>query len=432
MKKILFALNVILLAISCQKFDDSALWEKLNDHETRFSDFNIPSGIVMLSQEFEDVLKHDTLIFDIRVNPSDFPLKKEHIGLMCATNTYSVCEPGKDIMDCAFDPAAKSDFRVLDIAPLADYEGGYRIAVAVNGNGNYFEDAEIFVTAGAKDSKDTFRSVCSATPCKVSVIPAIEDGLLVESPEQSFFETIVDSTSVKTEKKDFILGVWSNHYKDKEGRIRVYDRTKLNVLSICDSLAKSAIIKNDYFQEYGLVQIEIDSTNAFWQGELEKFRNDESTFTELKGMTLGVSRGFEHKDIPFNLKVHYPCMIQILDSMTTAEAKDKRKAVYDIDAELSRCGLSSAGYAKPLNCNHQETGATKGIIAEFHEESRQIEIHFGISRALPKSYYKYLDKYSIGGQDNEGKAILNVFIPNTIRTALLNVHVNLEITFTDL
>lgn len=425
MKKILLALNVILLTISCQKFDDSALWEKLNDYETRFSDFNIPSGIVMLSQEFEDVLKHDTLFLDIRVNPSDFPLKKEHIGLMCFTNTYSVCEPGKKVADCAFDPAAKSNFKLLDIAPLAESEGIYRIAVAVNGNGNYFEDAEIFVTAGAKDSQGTFRNVCSSTSCQVSVIPVIEDGLLVQSPEQSFFQVKAGELN----QKDFILGVWSNRYKDQEGRIRAYDRTKLDELSICDSLAKSASVNNWYFQECGLVPIEIDSTNAFWQEELAKFRKGEATFTELKGMTLGVSRGSEHKNIPFNLKVHYPCIIQIHDSMTTDVVRTRKK--YDIDAELSRCGLPSTGYVGTLQQYVMQGEASRGIAAEFNEQDRQLEIYPGFG-PLPHSVYTTHRIYGTGGQAKEGYSILPDKIPDTLSTVLLNVYINLEITFTNL
>lgn len=432
MKKTFFVLcSIVLLAASCQKFDDSDLWGKVNDHESQLSDFNIPTGIVMLSQSFEDVLKDDTLYIDIRVNPSDFPLKKEHIGLMCSTHTYSVCEPGKDLEDCPFDPSAKSNFEILDIASLEGYEGGYRIVVAVNGKGNYFEDANIFVTAGAKDRQDNFRSVCSATPCQVSVIPAIEDGLLVQSPEQSFFE-ITDLRTGVTEQKNFLLGVWSNRYKDAEGRIKVYDRTKLGMLTICDSLAQSASVVNDYFQEYGIVPIEIDSTNTFWQKELSRYRSGEVSFTEIKSMSLGVSRDSEHKDIPFDLKVYYRSIINISDSMTVAESEAMKKKYYDVDSELTGCGIPSTGYVGPLLNYRSEISPSDGILAEFNEQSRQIKVYFGISKPLPLSFFKYVDKYSIGAQDKDGNAIDKVFLPETFSSVLLNVNINLNITFTDL
>lgn len=38
MKKYLSLLFMVMMAIvSCQKFDDSKIWDKLNDHETRIA-----------------------------------------------------------------------------------------------------------------------------------------------------------------------------------------------------------------------------------------------------------------------------------------------------------------------------------------------------------------------------------------------------------
>lgn len=178
--------------------------------------------------------------------------------------------------------------------------------------------------------------------------------------------------------------------------------------------------------------IEIDSTNTFWQKELSRYRSGEVSFTEIKGMSLGVSRDSEHKDIPFDLKVYYRSIINISDSMTVAESEAMKKKYYDVDSELTGCGIPSTGYVWPLLNSGKGSSVDSGIRTEFNEQSRQIEVDFRMGGYLPLSFCKYVKTYCIGAQDKDGNAIDKVFLPETFSSVLLNVYINLNITFTDL
>ena len=197
MKKSLSILLSTALAIaateSCSKMDE--MQNQIDRQGERIS--AVPSGIVMLTQNIEERHKGEEAVIDIIVNPSDYQLKLEQLDLLCSHDIYT-CYTDKDGRNSTpkFDESVSSDFRVAQLQKAEGVKGGYQVTIEIDGSGNYYDSSDVYLLVKGSNSNGEEIRVCSATPCNITVIPTIKEGLFVDDPVQSMFVTQTVSRAI--------------------------------------------------------------------------------------------------------------------------------------------------------------------------------------------------------------------------------------------
>lgn len=307
--------------------------------------FTIPYGIIMLSTEFDEVLKGDTLAVDFIVNPSNFKVKLEDISLMVANDIYTKFDYVEDaetgeVTETPFDETAHCDFEVLEVHQSEQYPGAYRVAIAVGGEGNFFDDAEIHLLYGNKDSNGEERYICSNTPFDVYVIPSIGEGLTIASEGQSFY-TVEFETRSQGAVKPYHVGLWSNLYKNAGDMRRVYDRTKIKSLALSDS---PFTLDDSNYQEYGLLALKTEADNEYWKPFLDE-KADYAEFTS----SLSARRGSEEHTFEFGGKVYFNVIADqaeiLTESAIRAKLAERTYYEYDLKDVMARVGFAGADFS---------------------------------------------------------------------------------------
>jgi len=345
----LAVIAVIVCCLSCEKVD--TLENRINNYEGILAKLNtndcdgkiLPTGIVMLSSTMEECHKKDTLDMYVRVNPSDYVLKTENLDFWVSHDLYTCYTEGEKPEDgypAKFDESAKCEFKVLGAVQeqIADGEGVWKIRFAIGGKGNFYDIANVYVIAKAKDSQGEEKSVCSATPCKVVVTPTLNEGIHVNTTAQNLYARNKTGMMEEGVAKPYYVGLWSNSYVNNKGKTVIYDRTNVKVESVPDTLYST--LDNSYFEKYGFAAVTPNLDSQYWKDQLDKASQQTSVTVPGAVFTLKKTAGrTEAAEFPFLYKVFY--LSQVIKDVTYSIAGDDlehKSFTYDYTEERAKTG----------------------------------------------------------------------------------------------
>lgn len=402
------------------------------------SAINIPTGIIMLNSKYEDVLKGDTLFVDFIVNPSDFPLKKEHLSLMISHDIYTKMdytfdEDGNEGEETPFDATAHCDFEIVDIAQNSEYPGAYRAALAVSGEGNFFDDATMYLLAGDKNGKGDEHYTCANTPFDVHVIPWLSEGLTIQSPQQSFYTlSVVDNKEGGV--KPFVVGIWTNQYHNEGGMYRFYDRSKVSEPAMDSNELKLATksFADSLFHKAGVVTVTPDVDSEFWKTALDDYAAGKTVCAALDSAVLAFRRGAETASIPFDYKAYFPCFYN--EDVTTTGAEitaQSKKMVFEMKDKLENAGFNDE-YSYMINEKVDYANASTGghFVGSLDKTTMELKLSFyNIRPTIPEDPCRYLGYYKRSlkfGQDDHG--VVSDLPSETLALLNFGMTINVEIT----
>lgn len=307
--------------------------------------FDLPTSMILTTDVISDVIKKDTVRLDIIVNPSDFPLTKDNLTLLVQNKIFTKFdrkfdEEHPDGIETPFDETAHCDFTITEVYQNEQYEGAYSIAVAVGGEGNFFNDANAYVLAAAKDHSGKVHYTCSNTPVTIHVIPWIEEGLVLDCPNQSFY-AMDEGLHATDSLKAHYATLWSNSYKSAADEYRVYDRAKINSVSIAEEsqLATCEAIDCSKFQDEGLLMLNPDTKSEFWTNAIAAYQTDGTAAVSVEDAGLFVVRGSEAKTLPFNFKTFFSIETKYDLVLKSSELKaNGNKFTKDLTADFAAAG----------------------------------------------------------------------------------------------
>jgi len=303
MKKLVLVWAIVGMVVlgGCQKLD--ALKGLIGKVEERTSEIeknkNLPTGIVMDTKSIADVRKGDVVELTVIVNPSDFVLTKEKFSLLAYHHLFTKNEIYKDPetekwVDGPFDESAHCDLEVVDVAQNEEYEGAYTLAVKVGGEGNFFDDASVYVLYGDKNSKDKTHYVCSNSDATIKVIPTVEEAFEASILNQSYYTIDQASRSYGGVKPQY-FAIWMNEYRDKDAGRRVYDRSAVSVEMIGTEINECCTFVGASFAETGIVGITLNESHPYWTAAVKAFEQGTAYFTFPKGSSIVLSRSGAYK-----------------------------------------------------------------------------------------------------------------------------------------
>jgi len=373
-----FLLMSVLVSslLSCTKQLDD-LQEQIDAHHS------LPCGIVMLSTKFEEKHKGDTCEIFVRVNPSNFDLAKDSVELWTSHELYT-CYTDKTTSteyEPVFDEKAKSEFTVVGVIPdyLGGGEGVWKILYAISGEGNYYDDANVFVVAGTKDSNGKSVSVCSATPCQVLVTPSLKEGIHIDASVQNLYARNKKGQMDKGVAKPFFVGLWSNLYINAKGKERIYDRTDVTPETVPDTLYST--LATDLYQGYGFVSVTPDFTSKYWKDQLALDGKQQSI--DVPGAVISLTKkGIrqEKADLAFKYKTFYggetskTATYSIKDddiynlTVPFDYTKERTATGYDEITPMWHCGSSNSKIMLKCGTNITDTKEKLEIKMDFPTE----------------------------------------------------------------
>ena len=377
--------------------------------------FDLPTSLIVLTEEISDVIKKDTFMVDLIVNPSGFPLTKEQVTLMVADDLYTKFETtypegSSEGIETPFDQTAHCDYEIVDLSRNEQYEGAYRVSIVVDGEGNFFNEASAYVMVAATDHNGKVHYTCSNTPFKLHVIPSIEEGLMLDCPQQSFYAFDNRLTATDSLKTHYAL-LWSNRYKNAGGAYKVYDRTKINGIEIAaeSSLAASTSLDTSSFQTQGILKFDPDAYSDFWAGAITAYGENGQVSVTVDDAAITVHRGFETKTLPFNYKTFFGILAKHDISLTVADIEAvNRKYTVDLTADFAAAGNDDS-FTSLYKLSYSENyGATGGRCVLASEGSNAVMEFYSLSPTTKPfvavcSFLKILD--SIQNPDGSFSAL---------------------------
>lgn len=317
--------------------------------------FTIPYGIIMLSERFDDVVKGDTLAVDFVVNPSNFKLNPDDLSLLVSNDIYTkydivtVEKDGEMVEEeTPFDETAHCDFNIIHVEQAGDYPGSYRAFIAVGGEGNFFDDARIYLLYGNKDSKDEQRYICANTEFDINVIPSLGEAFTLASGHQSF-QTFNKETRSPGSVKDYVIALWANTYKNIGGAIRVYDKTKVQSVSSTNADFK---FDSKYFTDYGFLTLTPDTGSEFWApyinpGEDDEEKEEAPDYVEFEE-SINLTRASENASYPFTGRTYFNVIVNEEESITESALREKiagkENFSFDLMPAYTKCGAYDADF----------------------------------------------------------------------------------------
>lgn len=317
--------------------------------------FTIPYGIIMLTERYDDVIKGDTLSVDFVVNPSNFKLNPDDLSLLVSHDLYTkydittVEKDGEMVEEeTPFDETAHCDFNIISAEQVGDYPGSYRALVTVGGEGNFFDDARLYLLYGNKDSNDEQRYICANTEFDINVIPSLGEAFTLASGHQSF-RTLDMETRSAGAIKDYILCLWANSYKNLGGSIRFYDKTKVQSVSNTNADFK---FESKYFTDYSILTITPDTESEFWAPYINPSEDDEESKEETDYVefeeSINLVRADETASYPFTGRSYLNVVIKEEESITESALREmianKERITFDLMPSFTRCGAHDADF----------------------------------------------------------------------------------------
>lgn len=311
--------------------------------------FTIPYGIIMLSEKFDDVLKGDTLYVDFIVNPSNFKLNPDELSLLVKNDIYTkfdIYEKEVDgemkSVETPFDTTAHCDFSILDAVQSEEYPGAYRAVIAVGGEGNFFDDADLYLLYGNKDSKGEERYICANDDFRINVIPSLGEAFTLATGHQSF-RTFDYENKTEGPVKKYIAGLWANRYKNIGDATRTYDRTKVQSLSSSNSDFK---FDSQYFMDYSLLTFDPDLDSEFWKAYTDPEEGAEvPDYAEFED-SINLVRGRESASYAFTGRMYFSVVMRdaedIVESTLREYIASKTRLTFDLMPAYKKSGAYDA------------------------------------------------------------------------------------------
>lgn len=434
MKKTLFLIALVAVVAGCSKFDElqkdydelqkklAQQQEEINGQQQEISDHeNLPNNIILTTRQLEDVIKGDTVSFGIVVNPSNFDISKGEFSLL-GTNTLftkydvSIDPQTREQVETPFDENAHCDLKIVSLFQNPEYEGSYTMKIAVSGEGNFFSDGQYYVLFNAQDSTGKVRSICSNTPVDVSVIPWLEEAFRIEAPNQSFYMINLEQRK-EGDVKPYGIGIWMNWYKSREGGYRVYERKKVQEVSLGNlSLLGCGTFDSEKFQSEGFVAYTPKTSEGFWADALA----EDPVSVAIDTARITLRRGPEEKELGFTYRTFIHSLYEKTIKTTLAQIKDNgKKVTCDISQDLSNAGIDDSllelSNISSLRTGVMEEGGQGDIsrdgttLTMAFWSTRFIEENNGVRGAYFESY-----RWKSGQQEN------GQFLPTTEQFTLID------------
>ena len=392
----------------------------------------LPNGIIMLSDEFEDVLKTDRLTLSIIVNPSDYKVTKEDLSVLAFNEMYTKYED----LDDPFDETAHCDFTVVSCTQAGEYEGGYEVVVEVGGEGNFYNDAQIYLLFNATDHNGKTHSICSNTDVEVHVIPSIEEGLTPDFPVQSLYGLDLANCE-KADVKPIIGGLWMSWYRNKDGDKRIYyDKSKVKSIKCSgEDMAANFTVVDTLFQKYGAVAIDIVKDSEFWTNAIGVMERGEALYTDTPEAGLLVQRGTEIKVLPISTRVYYNTIFKHEVTTTWEEIKAAgKKTSVDLSEDIANSGMDEA--KKHSNCfSISDFNKEWSVHGELDYVSGTMELNFMIYTIREGVTPHYISGFHtrLKGETAEGgESSLSSSVDGITRQVPYVFAESVELNFTDL
>lgn len=392
--------------------------------------FTIPYGIIMLNDKFDDVVKGDTLAVDFIVNPSNFKVKLEELSLLVSHDIYTKYdsvtkeEDGEETTtETPFDETAHCDFNIIDVVQSESYPGTYRAVLTVGGEGNFFDDADMYLLYGNKDSKGEERYICSNSDFRVNVIPSLGEAFTLASTNQSFREIDSDNKT-EGEVKKYIAGLWANSYKNIGGAIRFYDRTKVQSLSNSNPAFK---FDNSYFQDYGLLTLAPELDTEFWKSFTDPEEGTElPDYAEFEE-SINLVRGHENASYTFTGRSYFSVMVHeeesIAESVLREHIAAKSRLTFDIMPAFKQCGAYDADFTpyRSLKSYFSNGVYSRSNLALFglDKETMKIDGRFTSYPGCNPAGLMYYFYFGLNATQDKGGSMVPVW-PDDLNLCLIN------------
>jgi len=340
----------LVVMSGCSKFEVlrgrvSELKEKTSYIE---KNMNLPSGIIMDTKTIEDVKKGEVVNLNIIINPSDFVPTIENFSLLTYHHLYAKCDLVKDPetnhwVDGPYDESAYCTLEVVGVVQNEEYEGAYTLAVKVGGEGNFFDDASVYVLYGDKNSKDKTRYVCSNTDATIKVIPTVEEAFSALAPNQSYY-AIDQATRAYNGVKTQYFAFWLNRYRDKEAGQRVYDRSLLSVDMVGEDFKACCLYSIDTFPSTGIVEIKLMEDAPHWQAAVKSFEQGTAYVTFPKGSGIVISRSSDDKKTLSldNARVYGKSIFDVVQKIDLKQLEESREVPFDLSEHAAFAGIDKA------------------------------------------------------------------------------------------
>ena len=398
--------------------------------------FDLPTSLILPTEEISDVIKKDTVTVDLIVNPSDFPLTKEQVTLMVANDLYTrfettYPEDSSEGIETPFDETAHCDYEIVDLSRNELYEGAYRLSIVVDGEGNFYNEASAYVVVAATDHDGKVHYTCSNTPFKLHVIPSIEEGLVLDCPQQSFYALDNRGTATDSLKTHYAI-LWSNRYKNAGGAYKVYDRAKIDGIEIAaeSSLAASTAFDYSSFQTQGLLKFNPNENSAFWTDALAAYKENGKVSATVEDAAITIHRGFEAKTLPVNYKTFFGIQAKHDISLTVADiqAADRKYSV-DLTEDFAAAGNDATFTSLYKMSDSDNLGATGGRCVVSEKDCSLIMDFYSVKPTTEPfvvicTFFKMLD--SIQNPDGSFSAL-----PPTERYSFVNHRIDMSVSISE-
>lgn len=374
---------------------------------------NLPNNIIMVSEEMDDVIKKDTIILNIIANPSDFVVTKEKLSILAVHDIYTkydihIDPETEETTEDPFDPTAHCDLSIVECVKADGYEGAYNVAVAIGGEGNFYDDVKLYLLYGDKDHADNERYICSNTPAKIHVIPWIEEGLTCEFPQQSIYPIDIDTRKTGSEMKPVLGGLWLSRYKNAAGMIRIYDRSQITGLKCAtDAMAGCCNLVDTLFQKCGIVFLNPASESTFWKDALKDYQDGKIKYTSFPESGIIISRGKEAKVLPVSCRLYFQNYFEHIINTTGDEIKAAgRKMSLNLTDDFENAGWNSGlSYSRHFGVSHSQGTVGSRIGGNIDLDTKMVEIGFWNTTPTapdkPAEIYE-LNTLVIAGEDKDG------------------------------
>lgn len=402
----------------------------------RYADehFNVPTSIIVISDEFNDVIKKDTIAVKIIVNPSDFPLTAENVTLLAQNNIYTKFDTTYDDEhpdgeETPFDENAHCDYKVVNVLQDEQYEGAYTVGIEVTGEGNFMCDTDAYVLVGGPVHDEKTHYACSNTAFKVHVIPYIEEGLVLDCPQQSFFgmnKTMQPRDSLKAH----YATLWSNWYKNVGGVRKVYDRSKIQSIALPEGsvIGSSATVDFSKFQEHGIVAMTPIQDSEFWAEALAARDKEGALSATIEDAALTVTRGPEVKDLPFTYKTFFSIEAKHEYSLSSKELEASgRKYEIDLSADYAAAGNDETFTSRYKMTESRNVGVTGGrFVPQVIDKKILLEFYNVTPTTKPGVVIGVFTKEIASIQNPDG-----TFTAITDHYSMINHRIELQVSVTE-
>jgi len=253
---------------------------------------NLPNSIIVTTKSIGQINKGNTIKLGIIVNPSDFALTQDNLSILANHHLYTAIEPGDD-PETPFDKTARCNLKIVGLTPDESVEGAYDLSIAVDGEGNFFDDIDAYIRYDKKDNTGKMRHICSNSSTSILVIPNIRNAFDFEVPNQSFYRHVNDRGGfVEQGVKIQYAGMWMKRYKDASGAFKAYDRSLITSIHL-ETGGKDADISldTDYFKTTGYIRMTILDMNDYWVNAVKDYTEKGVTSTTYpKGYGITFAR----------------------------------------------------------------------------------------------------------------------------------------------